>query len=338
MAERRQFIRQSPADAEEFIGNEGEIIIELETFLIRVHDGITPGGYATLTLVSALAQFVTLTDFNAAIAQVIADVTVINDDAIEEIFGNILIAKGPVQDILTGPPGSPVTGDRFLVASGGTSGIFIGKENQVVEYLDASTPIFSGTPSEGHKVYVQDVNTVYYWTGAAWSTTNPDVTYSDRQTAIDAAIALKANIASPTFTGTPAAPTAAGGTSTTQIATTAFVQQEIAGQGLGGTVGTEGSQTLGDIILKWGLYGGGSANPTINFAQAFPNTVYNVQCTPINLGSDTPDEASTRNVKSIGIQSISASGFSVYCSYEDGVTDVMKADNAATFYWQAIGR
>lgn len=37
-------------------------------------------------------------------------------------------------------------------------------------------------------------------------------------------LALKATIASPTFTGTPAAPTAAEGTSTTQIATTAFVQ------------------------------------------------------------------------------------------------------------------
>lgn len=36
-----------------------------------------------------------------------------------------------------------------------------------------------------------------------------------------------APLASPTFTGTPAAPTAAGGTSTTQIASTAFVQQEL---------------------------------------------------------------------------------------------------------------
>lgn len=36
----------------------------------------------------------------------------------------------------------------------------------------------------------------------------------------------KADLASPTFTGTPAAPTAAAGTDTTQIATTAFVQQE----------------------------------------------------------------------------------------------------------------
>lgn len=35
--------------------------------------------------------------------------------------------------------------------------------------------------------------------------------------------ALKAPIASPTFTGVPAAPTASTGTSTTQIATTAFV-------------------------------------------------------------------------------------------------------------------
>ena len=37
----------------------------------------------------------------------------------------------------------------------------------------------------------------------------------------------KATIASPTFTGTPKAPTAAAGTSTTQIATTAFVQSAI---------------------------------------------------------------------------------------------------------------
>ena len=37
------------------------------------------------------------------------------------------------------------------------------------------------------------------------------------------AVATKADTASPTFTGTPAAPTASSGTSTTQIATTAFV-------------------------------------------------------------------------------------------------------------------
>ena len=40
-------------------------------------------------------------------------------------------------------------------------------------------------------------------------------------------IATKANIASPTFTGIPAAPTAAAATNTTQIATTAFVRTEV---------------------------------------------------------------------------------------------------------------
>lgn len=43
-------------------------------------------------------------------------------------------------------------------------------------------------------------------------------------TATQTALNAKANLASPTLTGTPAAPTAAGGTNTTQIATTAFVQ------------------------------------------------------------------------------------------------------------------
>jgi hypothetical protein len=40
-------------------------------------------------------------------------------------------------------------------------------------------------------------------------------------------LAAKAPLASPTFTGTPAAPTAAGGTNTTQIATTAFVTSAV---------------------------------------------------------------------------------------------------------------
>jgi hypothetical protein len=45
---------------------------------------------------------------------------------------------------------------------------------------------------------------------------------------VTTSLALKANLASPTFTGTPAAPTAAGGTNTTQIATTAFVTTAVA--------------------------------------------------------------------------------------------------------------
>jgi len=50
-------------------------------------------------------------------------------------------------------------------------------------------------------------------------------------TLTQAALNLKANIASPTLTGTPLAPTAALGTNNTQIATTAFVQSTVGAGG-----------------------------------------------------------------------------------------------------------
>ena len=52
-------------------------------------------------------------------------------------------------------------------------------------------------------------------------------------TAVASAVSSKADINSPTFTGTPAAPLASTGSNTTQIATTAYVRQEITAQGLG---------------------------------------------------------------------------------------------------------
>ena len=50
---------------------------------------------------------------------------------------------------------------------------------------------------------------------------------NDEFDAIQTAVNSKANIQSPTFTGTPAAPTATFGTNTTQLATTQFVQAAI---------------------------------------------------------------------------------------------------------------
>ena len=50
---------------------------------------------------------------------------------------------------------------------------------------------------------------------------------NDEFDAIQTAVNSKANLQSPTFTGTPAAPTAAANTNTTQIATTAFVNTAV---------------------------------------------------------------------------------------------------------------
>ena len=51
--------------------------------------------------------------------------------------------------------------------------------------------------------------------------------------AISGAISSKSDIASPTFTGTPAAPTATAGSNTTQLANTAYVRAEITALSLG---------------------------------------------------------------------------------------------------------
>jgi len=59
----------------------------------------------------------------------------------------------------------------------------------------------------------------------AATTAYADSAVSASAVTLNASIALKADIASPTLTGTPLAPTAAAGTNNTQIATTAFATQ-----------------------------------------------------------------------------------------------------------------
>jgi hypothetical protein len=54
-----------------------------------------------------------------------------------------------------------------------------------------------------------------------------------RKSQVDGLLSTKAPLASPSFTGSPTAPTAVAGTNSTQIATTAFVNDAIAGFGAG---------------------------------------------------------------------------------------------------------
>ena len=66
---------------------------------------------------------------------------------------------------------------------------------------------------EGEICYATDQNRCYVKEGNSLVSVTPDTS-------------TLAALASPTFTGTPAAPTASAGTNTTQIATTAYVQAE----------------------------------------------------------------------------------------------------------------
>lgn len=62
----------------------------------------------------------------------------------------------------------------------------------------------------------------------------------------DTALALKANLNSPVFTGTPAGPTAAPGTDSTQLATTAFVKNAM------GALGTMSTQNANSVTITGG--------------------------------------------------------------------------------------
>lgn len=73
-------------------------------------------------------------------------------------------------------------------------------------------------------------------------------------TAQQAALNLKANLASPPLTGTPTAPTAAPGTNTTQIATTAFVAASVASPFTKEYISAQQTITLGgSLTLPHGM-------------------------------------------------------------------------------------
>lgn len=84
----------------------------------------------------------------------------------------------------------------------------------------------------------------------------------DEFNAIASAISSKADTSSPTFSGTPAAPTAAAGNNTTQLATTAFVKTAV--DTATGALGTMSTQNKTAVDIEGGtidatVIGGGTA-------------------------------------------------------------------------------
>ena len=95
---------------------------------------------------------------------------------------------------------------------------------------------------------------------------------------------LLAPLASPAFTGIPTAPTAAPGTSTTQIATTAFVNP-------GSSLGSTWYRMLPDSSIEQGGFvsaQGGATTETYSFNVTFPSVCFDLQITyGSSLGANT---------------------------------------------------
>ncbi|QRQ99699.1 heparin lyase I family protein [Dyadobacter sandarakinus] len=98
-------------------------------------------------------------------------------------------------------------------------------QSQVAGKQDALgfTPVNSAVPVDNPS-YIKSLAAVKVGLGNTDDTRDIDKPVSTLQAAaIASAVAPKANLTSPALTGTPTAPTAAAGTNTTQLATTAFV-------------------------------------------------------------------------------------------------------------------
>jgi len=91
--------------------------------------------------------------------------------------------------------------------------------------------------------------------------TNVQAALNELDTALNELDTEKANIASPTFTGIPAAPTAASGTSTTQLATTAFANSAFQGAYPVGSIYMNASNATNPATLlgfgTWAALGAG---------------------------------------------------------------------------------
>ena len=145
--------------------------------------------------------------------------------------------------------------------------------------------------------------------------------------------ATKADLASPTFTGTPASTTAAVSTNTTQIATTAFVVAEIADE-VGTTVQAYDADTAKlDVDQSWsGAQRGDlvtvTAATTTDFDFSLSNNFYidmaTAAVTTINASSATAGQSGSIIIKGHGSNTLA--GWDTVYKFSGGTAPTITAD------------
>lgn len=127
-----------------------------------------------------------------------------------------------------------------------------------------ASPALTGSPTAPTQAAADNstkiATTAYVDTGLGTKAASSHTHAESDVTGLTSDLAAKAPLASPTFTGTPAAPTATAGTNTTQVATTAFVTTAVAAGG--GSTPDADASTKGKIQLAGDL-GGTAASPTV---------------------------------------------------------------------------
>ena len=116
-----------------------------------------------------------------------------------------------------------------------------------------------------------------------WDEVDANFNNLNNDKAENTVVALKAPLASPTFTGTPAAPTASVNTNTTQVATTAFVNAEIANDAV-----SKSGDTMTGALKNTASQIGTSSTATNNFSLE-PTTTGAMKLARGNAGATTQD-------------------------------------------------
>jgi len=178
--------------------------------------GALSGTASAATLAAGATKLQTARAINGISFDGTADITIADSTKLA-LTGGTLSGKltlAPASAVLSSinfgtsstAPSSPVNGDVWATIAG----LFFRINSTTYKTAQIDSPTFTGVVSApGYTGVADQVITISHLDAA--------------KVVLNAAIALKSNTASPAFTGTPLAPTAASGNNTTQIATTAFV-------------------------------------------------------------------------------------------------------------------
>jgi microcystin-dependent protein len=139
-----------------------------------------------------------------------SNVTIATKDSVANVYATYLVAKGGIDGANTAISSNDTDILNLVTGLGGSNTLITALEARRA----ANTAILLGAHSGANsRIAAEEANVIALQGGISGANT---------------AIGLRATTDSPTFTGIPAAPTAAAGTSTTQIATTAFVGTAVA--------------------------------------------------------------------------------------------------------------
>lgn len=162
--------------------------------------------------------------------------TGLNDDDHPQYHNN---ARGDARYAPVGHVGAGGTAHANAVA-GGAAGFMTGADKTKLDGI-------SGTNTGDNAA---NATSNAYADAKVQQTITDGVTSSaPSENAVFDALALKANLASPAFTGTPTAPTAALGTNTTQVASTAFVRANAKNYYSGTVLPSAAGYAEGDLFL-----------------------------------------------------------------------------------------